>query len=941
MRIFQDRYGFMWFATLDGLNRYDGYRFTVFRHDPRDSASLTESYVQTFFEDSKGRLWIGTISGGLDLFDRVTETFVHVKDKDGKTEALSNGPISAITEDRQGRIWVQANQQIQLVTVDDKKAGDRRFSIRTVSVPFPSGSHNLFGTKSRSIYQVNAREGIVYKLTDETIPTWSVFFRQGSSAAKKKKQLPTKPVLQLLEDSSKRKLYILHENGVSLLDEKTGSIDRQFQNDFFTNTFSPLQPSLDRNGLIWFLRMDSLFFFNTNTGKVESAVASDASLQVASTHCYSTYVDQSGLLWVGTNGFGILKRNARAEAFHHTGYTSFYTINEAPNGEILFGVSVSSGMMYDRKTKTLASLPSLVRSEQESAYYSRYLAPPIATDAAGTWRAEDVSLYFMPHKGQQVKKYDVPLPNSKDYPDFIQTGLDDSNGHIWLGTTQGLARFGKNDKSWAVYRNDPGNRESLSSNRIFCLIFDPVQPRKYLWIGTDGGGLNRMDLATGKCIVYRTKDGLPNDVIYGILPDDEGNLWMSTNKGLSCFNPVKQTFRNFDYKDGLQSNEFNRRSYYRTKDGCLFFGGVKGFNYFFPAEIGKNQAVPKVVITGFEIRNKPVPIATQASPLQSAIYLTKNITLPYEQNFVSFEFAAMDFVNPEKNNYRYKLEGLDKDWIDGGTNNSATYTNLDPGTYTFLVKGSNNDGAWNDTPTSLQLTILPPWYMTWWFRTAIVFSVLLSVWLGYRYRLAQSLKLHAMRDRIAGDLHDEVGSNLSNIYIFSNVAQEKAIAKNETTAPLLQKITDYTQISMEAMHDIVWMINTRNDRFENIMVRMRTLAAEISESLQCRLHLAFDEKLTTVKLNMEDRKNLYLIYKEALTNMAKHADCATLWVEMKLVRHAVTLTIRDDGKGFDPTSTSKGNGLFNMKNRAALLKGTLTLTSAEGEGTRLQLRFKV
>ena len=242
--------------------------------------------------------------------------------------------------------------------------------------------------------------------------------------------------------------------------------------------------------------------------------------------------------------------------------------------------------------------------------------------------------------------------------------------------------------------------------------------------------------------------------------------------------------------------------------------------------------------------------------------------MSYEQNSISFEFASMDFTYPEKNQYQYKLQGFEKDWIHSGNANNATYTNLDPGTYTFMVRGSNNDGVWNEKGTSIQLVILPPWYMTWWFRTALAIAVLLTCIYLLPVSAAQVLKLQSIRDRIARDLHDEVGSNLSNIYIFSDVAQQKATA-NDVIAPLLQKITEYTQQSMGAMNDIVWMLNTRNDRFENIMVRMRTIAAEFSETSGCSLHLDFDENLNDVKLNMEERKNFYLIYKEAINNAGK------------------------------------------------------------------------
>ncbi len=278
--------------------------------------------------------------------------------------------------------------------------------------------------------------------------------------------------------------------------------------------------------------------------------------------------------------------------------------------------------------------------------------------------------------------------------------------------------------------------------------------------------------------------------------------------------------------------------------------------------------------------------------------------------------------------------------MNSGNIHSATYTNLDPGTYTFRVKGSNKDGVWNHAGASIVLTILPPWYMTWWFRTAMILLVIFGVYSLYRYRLRQALKLQDIRNGIADDLHDEVGSNLSNIYIFSNVAQRKEKA-NEATEPLLQKITDYTKQSMEAINDIVWMINTRNDRFENIMTKMRTLAAEFSETFDCKLFIDLDEDLNHIKLDIEKRKNFYLIYKEAINNLAKYASCKTVWINMKLDHKKVNLLIRDDGKGFDMTNKKNGNGMLNMKKRAQFLKGDLTVESAVGKGTTLQLSFYV
>jgi two-component sensor histidine kinase len=679
-RILQDHYGFMWFATLDGLNRYDGYRFIVYHHDAENGASITESFAQSLFEDSKGRLWIGTVSGGLDLFERETGTFIHVKGQESSSNSLFQGPINSISEDKHGNIWVQVYDKLYKIFVfKNGKTFNEQFLIHPVKTPFSSSFSFLSITKSGTIYYVNAKEGIMYKLDDESTEKWSVVLNVDHYQQQQNKTIePTYRIVQLLEDKEHGTFYVFHKGGVTRFDEKTGAPEKIYRNAFFNNCAALLHASLDKNGIAWFSGVNNLSLFNTRAGHLNYATNGDPDLSRILMHTYSTYIDRSGLLWIGTSGYGILKCNASAEAFRHTRTSSDYS----------------------------------------------------------------------------------------------------------------------------------------------------------------------------------------------------------------------------------------------------------------------NMTVPEVLITGLKIHNEFVTIQTKGSPLTKPIYLTKKLILPYDKNFIAFEFASMDFTDPEKNLFKYKLEGLDKDWINSDYTRSATYANLNPGTYTFSVRGSNNDGHWNEKGASIQLIILPPWYLTWWFRVGLALSILFAAYTFYRFRLAQPLKLQNMRDRIAGDLHDEVGSNLSNIFIFSNIAQQKAEHGHET-AQLLQKISDYTKQSMDAMDDIVWMINPRNDRFENIMTRMCTLAAEFAETSDCALHLDFDEKLKDVDLNMESRKNFYLIYKEALNNTAKYAECKMVWIEMKLDHSKIILKIKDDGKGFNMAIANKGNGMMNMKRRAEMLKGALTVTSSDGEGTTLQLSFKV
>ncbi len=939
VKMLQDKFGFMWFATLDGLNRYDGYKFTVYRHDTRDTASITNSYAQTLFEDSKGRLWIGTVSGGLDIFDRETETFVHVRKQEKTVDGLAKGAVKVIAEDLHGNIWVQVSDKLDKITVNinDKKPLSEQITVHHVKLPCQSEISLFTLTSSGNIYYADADKAVVYRLDNEVSEKWlSIMRLRDTLATGTAGVVNAYNIVQLTEDTRAKKLLVFHNNGVTTFNEKTGRQETTFQNDFFRNFDTPLRAMLDTAGTLWFSGRGNLLLFSTRTGKLTTATAADKKNTALLHSTYSIYKDRSGLLWIGTAGYGLLKRNLRAEYFHPTAGGANYSVTEADNRHILMGNSTGVHEIFDRQTGLVVDAKELNRDELKR--FSKLLFRPVFTNQEGSWFVEGNRFYCKKSVSKEEINYQLPVTGNDEYFDLIQCRLTDPSGQIWLGTASGLLRFNTTNKKWTVFKPTANDPASITGNVILSLCADPVEPAKYLWIGTSGGGLNRMDLLTGKFRSYSIKDGLPNNVVYGILTDEAGNLWISTNKGLSCYNINTQTFRNFDYKDGLQSNEFNRGAYCKTTDGWLFFGGVNGFNYFYPKEISNNSTVPQVVITGLKIRNENVTVQAAHSPLLQAIYLTKKLTLPYAQNFVSFQFAALDFTAPEKNMYRYKLEGFDKNRINSGTVNTATYSNLDPGKYSFSVQASNNDGLWNEQGTSVEVIILPPWYMTWWFRSLLILAVLFAGYLFYKNRLAQALKLQSIRDRIAGDLHDEVGSNLSNIYIFSNVAQHKA---NAETAPLLKKISDYTRQSMEAMTDIVWMINTRNDRFENIMVRMRTLAVEYAEVADCTLHLNFDERLNDVRLNMEERKNFYLIYKEAINNIAKYAGCKSVWIDMTLDQKTVTLTMRDNGNGFDMQNPGVGNGLYNMQKRASILNGDLQVRSAPGGGTTVTLRFKI
>jgi ligand-binding sensor domain-containing protein/two-component sensor histidine kinase len=917
--ILQDRYGFMWFASKDGLNRYDGTNFKIYRHDPEDTTSIADSYVSSLLEDSKGRLWTGAASGSIDLFDHRKGRFEHILQTGGQKENSSISSVIQIAEDKQGRIWVLSFDQVFILT-ENRKQVEKKFTVEKLALPYKAVVPFLFFSNDGEIY-----------FNDKT-RSGTFYFDAASHQWKEMKLLDEffVPLLQkqpgifdLIEDTHSPMLYAFCSNGIYAIAKN--SVPKRI----FEFTFNNLvQAFIANDGQLIFFNKEFVWILDPATHQTTLLSSADMAIKTQLGMLNILYQDRNDLVWIGTKGYGILTLDIHARRFHHTDKSSIYHLYELQDGRIL----VNNKKVLDRFSGAYTDSTVSQDLIKESSTLS------IRSHDNKYWTTDDKNLLCLDPVTKRTDTFLLPVKQLNFTYGLVNAMIEDTEKNLWLGSTEGLLFFDKQKATWKIFRNKPSDPNSLSFNAVFSLCKDPVDPANYLWVGTNGGGLNKFDLHTEKFTRYSLKDGLPNDVIYGILPDNNKRLWMSTNKGLSCFDPVKNRFKNFEEKDGLQNNEFNHGAYLRTRDGMLIFGGVTGFNYFDPKEIIDNPVIPKIVITGLKIRNRSVESTDKNSCLDSAIYLTKNITLPYSDNMLSFEFASMDFSAPQKNLYKYKLDGFDKEWINAGTIHSATYTNLDPGTYTFTVKGTNKDGVWNEEGTSIRLTILPPWYKTWWFRILVILIIGGAIYAIYKYRLNQALKVHAIRNSIARDLHDEIGSNLSNISIFSEVAQQQKGTANETQ-PILKKISEYSQVSMTAMSDIVWMINARNDSFENIISRMRSLAAEIFEAKNYNLHLYFDEQLNQLSLNMEQRKNFYLIYKEAINNVAKYADCKNVWINLKREGNTIKLTVKDDGIGFNAEKQNKGNGLFNMEKRAETLKGNLMVNSQPNEGTTVELIF--
>jgi diguanylate cyclase (GGDEF)-like protein len=785
--IIQDRKGFMWLGTRDGLNRYDGNEFRHFKPSINDPQSLSNNSIQAIYEDRSGILWIGTFKG-LNKFDREKGNFTHYLNVPEDPRSLSHDGIRAICEDHLGNLWIGTSGG----GLDIFDRDNERFSHHRAEANNPQ---SLSSNIVNSLYEDHA--GVLWVGTDSGLNRFNQekgIFTRYQYDPHDPNSLSSDTVLSLYEDHTgalwvgtdsglnrydrEKNRFIRYKNDpnnpdslssdtvFSIYEDHTGALwvgtysglnryDRE-KNRFIRYKNDPNNPDSlsdneiiaiyeDRSGMLWIgTYYEGLNLFDRNRKKFILYKLSNK----PPSRCF--YKDASGVLWVGTDGEGLYKLdrpNNNIRLYKHERYNpyslsnnSVFSIIEDRSGVLWVGTYGGLNRFdrvkekfihYQHDSKDLASLSY---NKIRSLYEDRSGVLWVGTYGGGLNKFDRVKERFTRY---QNNSHD---PNSLSNNN-IWSICEDRSGVLWVGTYGGgLDKFDRVKERFTRYQNNSHDPSSLSSDYILCI---KEGSDGTLWIGTEGG-LNRYDPEKNSFVHYREEEGFVNNVIYGILEDESGNLWLSHNKGLARFDPQKQTFRNYDVKDGLQSNEFNGGAYYKSRNGEMFFGGTSGFNAFFPHEIKDNPYLPPVVITNFQTFNKPVPIGKTSEGriiLKKSITETESIELSFKDRVLSFEFAALNYVSPEKNQYAYIMQGFEKDWNYVGNRHFASYTNLPPGQYIFRVKGSNNDGIWNEQGASLRIRITPPFWKRWWFYL-ICISFVTSLGLGmYQYRISQ-LKRH-------------------------------------------------------------------------------------------------------------------------------------------------------------------------------------------------------
>ncbi len=774
--IYQDKIGFMWFGTLDGLNRYDGRNIKIYQTNPNDPNSLSDNTVWAICGDKSGDLWIGT-GNGLNKFDSVNEKFIRFKNKPGDPNSLSGNDIRSLYVDKSGKTWIGT----YLNELNKYDPGTGKFTHYEGPADYPFKSVFAICEDTRGFLWIGTPSGLYrFELANERFVYYKNIPRDANS-------LSEHSISSLHYDEGSGMLWIASLGGgiVKFDPQKEKAYryryDPQAKSSLVSNYIRAV--CMDKHNTLWLGTFMGLSRFNLPSEEFFNYKHyPNEPTSLSNDYILSIYEDRSGAIWVGTNGSGLDIYDRKLQ--------KFLVYQHDPNNPNSIHENHVWGFAEDDSGAIwIGTARGIDKFDPEKEIFTHYKDDSTDTTSLSDgdilsicksrsgklWLGTSNGLNELdPATGQSFCYKNKPI--NKDRNDYSSDPLinklvlslyEDRNGILWIGTQWGLGKFDPMKKAISHYsitqefRFDPlntihtinevqpgilwlgtaagklfefnmkigGNLKSIGrfkyiENLNYTITSMLKDKSGFIWVGTSGGGLHKFKRSkklVSLLNTYTIKDGLPNNIIHGILEDSQENLWIGTNKGLSRYTRSTNTFRNYRENAGLQSYEFNANSCYKTKNGEMYFGGSKGFNRFFPEKIIDNLYIPPVVITSFKITDRAAGVHGEL-PLQKEINFKDKVALSYKDNIFSIEFAALDFTAPENNQYKCKLEGFNEDWINLGFKNDITFTNLDPGAYTFRVMGSNNDGYWNAEGASLKIIIKPPFWQTWYFRVLMVIA---------------------------------------------------------------------------------------------------------------------------------------------------------------------------------------------------------------------------
>jgi len=920
----QDEKGFLWVATDHGLNRYDGYHFTKYYRNLRDTTSIPHNSIYAMVPGKFGKLWLATGSG-LCLFDLNTAKARNYFIDDNKAIGFLDAKWFSATE-----LLLFANTT-ELYLFDTT---NKRFS----KIQWIKKSNVSVGFK---FWQLPEKEQFAMGLNGKSNATYLSVSRSAVVEAKKqliKSTSITKSLAYAFETNTGLTVLLYFDGSIEVYN--TNKQTKQFSTILYINasaSFGVFGHCVSKQHT-YIATSLGLLQVNNNTGVVSSIKLEQGDITEKHKQIRASLIDKENNLWIGTFGNGLLKVKLTHPVFKNI---PLEQIAQQNSESIIFSIKEWSDrsvvLNHPDETFTRLISPSVLKHESKKTYATSTLLKNdhnINYDNLSLIQQKTIAALrevnptftnrLLVQGDSAILEWGAcgivfrQNNNAKSlFAGFVYALCVDQQ-YYWWGTTMGLLRMKKDLSATYLYQSN-SQTNSLSENLIGHMVMDE---KNNLWIGTKGGGLNYFDRTTNTFYQYSTAQGLPDNVVYHILPDQKGNLWLNTNNGLCKFNIATKTCRNFSKRDGLINDEFNRDGGLIATDGVMYFSGTSGIDY-----LPVNAALPKDSTNAIQIVKVEVNGNEKSIEALSA--------LSYKQNNIALTVTTNNFNNPEQIYFRYRLNNNRWDKIRGS--NKINFYALPAGEYTIEVQAGFDNDTWSSS-LKLSFTIKAPWWQTSLFYELVLAALIFVLWLLYHYRIKQLKKTIALRTQLAKDLHDDVGASLSSIHIYSSVVEKLLDQNPEKAKSVLQQINSNTRHAVENMNDIIWAMNT-NFQEHALEKKLKNFGYDMLTPLNihCTYHIesAAEAKLSAVHV----RKQILLICKEAMNNIAKYSHATHATIVLKVVQQQLFLQIADNGKGFDLDSVINGNGLINIKDRATLLGGTAHIVSKPNEGTTVACYF--
>lgn len=926
--ICQDKKGLMWFGTFDGLNKFDGFQFKVFKNNPGDPYSIPTGNISDIVEDDNEDLWL-IINNSAGRFDPLSEKFYKVHFDTHPSNEFTNiiplskdylllcGMNSFILDKRN-----MTARKIKIYNYDSSLRNNTDINIFFKTLLFNSNKY----------YGINSTRCNWLAGTNEFYATENLF---------------SKP--RLAHDSKGRKwMFVRDEPSGYIYWNLPGEPANIFRKTGLCNFINIIE---DKDGNIWAASSKGLLYMQKDADCFEALGNINKDLNYT---CENVFIDRNNVLWITTRGKGVIQYDLNQKPFNHL-------VHDKKNAQRLFSniilgiypyknkllikhdFAISEISVFDTKTYTIEikkenEIPEI---NQIKKFEDNLLKYGDKNNAYFNWLYKNRNEDYIMRVANYIPVYDNTLINRASgiahgktaYPVFLN-GLTDYNmchwqsDTLWIGTSlSGLIALSHKSQTYKRYVHHNNDPHSISSNTIMGFLFDPSGN---LWIATTSG-LNYFNRKNNRFTHYTKANGLADNAIYSLTYDHYGRIWLGTGKGLSCFDTAGKKFYNFYTSDGLVNTEYNRWSAFTASDGIIYMGGMDGIDYFNPADISFSADTLNPVITEVRVNNQPVNF-------------NKNLKLQASENNLTVFFTASNITKAGIAMYAYQLKNSDTSWLPLEDAHQLRLASLTAGNYSLKIRTANPRGNWSKSTAAFNFTILPYWYQTYWFKglafvllSAIIF-IITRLYIRQKIQkqktaLEKQYAIQQERSRISTELHDDLGSGLSTIRILSELNNA---ANVQLSGNNYHKISMYSKELLQKMNEIVWALNISNDTFDNLISYIREQSAIILTEAHILYSFNISEQLPGLSIGGIKRRHIFLLVKEALHNITKHAGASYVEIGIDVTEH-LEIMIQDNGKGIpsECIKTSKGNGINNMQKHAEAIGGTLSIEN--GEGTKIKL----